>query len=79
MALTRLPTELLDNIITHTLAEGFEGVALTCRRIYALCTPFIERHNTLRSHFSSFNYLHQWHDPSYTIRTAFDLITRIAV
>ena len=79
MALTRLPTELLENIITHVLPEGFESVALTCRKIYALCTPFIQRHNTLRSQFHNFTYFEKMTDPSFTIRTAFDLITRIAV
>ena len=79
MALTRIPAELLENIITHLLPEGFESVALTCRKIYALCTPFIENHNTLRSQFHSFTYYEKMTDPAFTIRTAFDLITRIAV
>ena len=79
MALTRLPTELLHNIITHVLPEGFESVTLTCRRIYALCTPFIERHNRLRSQFQNFTYYEKMTDPSFPIRTSFDLIVRIAV
>jgi len=79
MALTRLPTELLDSIITHVLPEGFESVALTCRRIYALCTPFIDRYNRLRSQFQNFTNNEKMTDPSFTIRTAFDLISRIAV
>ena len=79
MALTRLSTELLENIVTHVLPEGFESVALTCKRIYAICVPFIERHDRLRSHFHTFAYYEKMSDPSFTIRTAFDLITRIAV
>ena len=79
MALNRLPTEILDNIISHVLPEGFESVALTCRKIYALCKPFIEYHNGLRSQFQNFTYYERMSDPSFTIRTAFDLITRIAV
>lgn len=79
MALTRLSTELLENIITHALPEGFESLALTCRKIYAVCTGFINRHNTLRSHFHSFTYYEKMTDPSFSIRTAFDLITRIAI
>lgn len=79
MALTRLPTELLDKIIIYALPEGFESVALTCRKIYALCTPFIEHHNRLRSHFHNFTYYGKMTDPSFTIRTASDLIIRIAV
>ena len=66
-------------IITHVLPEGFESMALTCRRIYALCTPLIERHNRLRSQFQTFTYYEKMADPSFTIRTAFDLIIRIAV
>lgn len=79
MALTSLPVELLDKIIPWVIPEGFESIALSCRRIHALCTPFIQRHNTLRSHFHNFNYYEKMIDPSFTIRTAFDLITRIAV
>ena len=79
MALTQLPTELLENIISYVLPEGFEGVALTCQKIYTLCKPFIEHHNRLRSQFQNFTYYEKMSDPSFTIRTAFDLITRIAV
>lgn len=79
MALTRLPNELLEIIIIHVLPEGFKSMALTCRNIYALCVPFVQRHNTLRTQFHTFNYYEKLADPSFTIRTAFDLITRIAV
>ena len=79
MALTGLPTELLENIITQVLPEGFENVAVTCRKIYALCTPFIERYNILRSRFHHFTYYEGFRDPFPIIGTAFDLITHIAV
>ena len=79
MALTRLPTELLENIIVHTLPEGFESAALTCKKIHAICIPFIQKHNTLRSRFHDFNYYEDNLDRIRTIRTAFDVITRIAV
>jgi hypothetical protein len=79
MALTGLPTELLDKIIPHVLPEGFESLALTCKGFYALCTPFIEHHNKLRSHFQNFNYYEKITDPSFTIKTAWDLIIRIAI
>ncbi|KAI7773861.1 uncharacterized protein LA080_009712 [Diaporthe eres] len=55
-ALTNLPTELLDEIILHSLPEGFEGLALTCRKLYNLCTPSIEYHNQLRKRFRKFTY-----------------------
>ncbi|MCJ1364407.1 hypothetical protein MMC16_003517 [Acarospora aff. strigata] len=79
MALTQLSNELLEIIITHVLPEGFESAALTCRRIYAVCIPFIERHNTLRSEFHNFNYYVKNYDSFFPIRTSFDLIARIAV
>lgn len=79
MALTFLPTELLSKIILYTLPEGFESVALTCKQIHAICKPFIQSHNTLRMRFRDFNYYENTSDVIKTIRTAFDLITRIAV
>lgn len=79
MALTRLPVELLENIIMHTLPEGFESAALTCKKIHAICAPFIQNHSTLRSRFHNFNYYETTSDMKNTIRTAFDVIIRIAV
>lgn len=90
MELVGLPTELLEIIITHVLPEGFESMAVTCKRIYVLCIPFIQRHNTLRSRLSRFSYatlykdLSPWSardrddDPSLLITTASDLIKCIA-
>jgi len=79
MALTRLATELLDNIIIYVFPEGFESLALTCKTTFTLCYPFIQHHNKLRSYFQDFKYLNNLVDPSYTVKTACDLITRIAV
>ncbi len=79
MALTRLPTELLEIIITHVLPEGFESVAVSCRKIYALCIPFIQHHNALRSRFHHFTYHKDQFDPSPAIVTAGELLRRIAV
>ena len=77
MTLTYLPTEILDDIIKHTLPEGFENVAVTCKKLHTLCTPFIKRHNTLRSHFYNFSYYERF-DKSFNVHTAFDLISCIA-
>lgn len=79
MALTRLPNELIESIITHVLPKGFESLAVTCRRIYALCVPSIKRHDALRSRFHHFTYHENPRDPSPTIATAGDLIKRIAI
>ena len=79
MALTHLPNELLENIIIHVLPEGFESLALTCKKIHALCTPFVEHHNKLRSHFQNFTYYDKTYEPSFTIRSAFNLIAHIAI
>ena len=88
MAFGRLPNELLENIIVHTLPEGFEGLALTSKHVYTLCAPFIEHHNKLRFHFRNFLYyktdqvvksgLHLVADtPAYTACSAFNLIALI--
>ncbi|KAK2760242.1 hypothetical protein FQN54_002309 [Arachnomyces sp. PD_36] len=80
MSLTALPTELLDEIILRSLPESFENLALTCKGIYELCTPFIEHHNTLRAEFQNFNYSGRATHPSpNALKTAWDLIVRIAI
>ncbi|KAH8812695.1 F-box domain protein [Xylogone sp. PMI_703] len=76
MMLMQLPIELLDQIIVHTLLEGFESVALTCKRIYARCRPFIEYHNKLRSRFRTFEYYLRWR--GWNFMSASDLLTLIA-
>ena len=79
MALTRLPTEILEILVTHVLPEGFESVAMTCKRIYALYIPFIQHHNTLRSRFNHFKYLKMFEHSSLTILKATELIGCIAI
>lgn len=79
MALNRLPIEILEIIVTHVLPEGFESVAVTCKRIYALCIPFIQHHNLLRSRFNHFKYFKEFEPSSLTILTATELIRRIAI
>lgn len=83
MALTLLPTELLEIIIMIAMPEGFESMAVTCKRCHAVCTRYTKEYNRLRSQFRYFEY--DWHfnfpkrDLPSVIRTAADLIARIAV
>ena len=79
MDLLTLPLELLETIIIHTLPEGFESVAVSCRKIYTICIPFTPRHNALTSRFRHFRYYEDPGHPSPTILTAGDLIRRIAI
>ncbi|TEY74382.1 hypothetical protein BOTCAL_0073g00210 [Botryotinia calthae] len=51
MSLLHLPPEIFDKIVSLVLPEGFESLALTCQGTHALCTPFLEGHNQLRSQF----------------------------
>lgn len=88
MPLTQLPTELLEKIVSHALPEGFESLAVTCKRLYTLCIPLLEHHNNLRWHFQDFRYcktnasfrfnqqLLRFPD---TATSAFNLISRIAI
>ncbi|KUJ14350.1 uncharacterized protein LY89DRAFT_671708 [Mollisia scopiformis] len=77
MALAHLPNEIFDDIIGLVLPEGFEALALSCKSIYKLSTPFIERHHKFRLRFQKFRYMEIPRD-SFDIRTALDLITCIA-
>ncbi|KAI0837779.1 F-box domain protein [Hypoxylon sp. FL0890] len=86
--LTGLPLELLEEIVQQTMPEGFESLALTCRAIHEICTPFIERHNRLRSKFCRFQYRDRspksgsfWvQDPLWQpMRSSFNLLAHIAV
>ncbi len=79
MALARLPNEMMEQIITCVIPEGFESAALTCRKLYTLCISFIKRYNTLRLRFQHFTYYERRSDPSISFRSSFDLIARIAV
>ena len=84
----RLPVEVLEQVISHTLPEGFESLALTCKFLYTLCIPFLEHHNTLRRHFRdfrycktdiSFGYQHELLRFRDTATSAFNLISRIVL
>lgn len=79
MALMGLPNELLEIIITHVIPEGFESLAVTCKRFHALCIPFVQHHNELNLRFRHFFFYEDPYHPSRTIGTAGDLIRRIAV
>ncbi|GLI77602.1 hypothetical protein PoHVEF18_005893 [Penicillium ochrochloron] len=88
MALVQLPTELLELIIPLTLPEGFESLALTCKFLYSLCTPFLEHYNNLRWHFRDFRFVKTNKDFQHnrqllkfpdTVTSAFNLISRIAI
>ena len=80
MALISLPTEIIEMIIMQAMPEGFESMALCCKRVHAICVPFIEEHNALHSRFHHFAYFENMRRDltAPTIITAFDLITRIA-
>lgn len=88
MAFMDLPNEILEQTIIYALPEGFEGLALTCKLLHALCTPFIAHHNKLRFHFRNFEYcktdrvaksrIHAFTFP-YTMGSAYNLIEQIAV
>ena len=79
MILLHLPTEILEEIASHTIPEGLESFVLTCHRLYELCTPYVQDYTTLRSQFRNFDYYEDTSDPINTIRTAFDVITRISL
>lgn len=78
MMLTQLPVELLDKIVKRTLPEGFESMALTCKRIYERCTPFMDRHRELRSRFQTFEYYLRPRGSYVNLISACDMITLIA-
>ncbi|KAF1967148.1 hypothetical protein BU23DRAFT_603049 [Bimuria novae-zelandiae CBS 107.79] len=75
MALTNLPSELLDMIVEFSLPEIFKSLATICWKIYERCTPFINRHNELRSRFRDFGYYAHAYD---SVVAASDLISLIA-
>ena len=78
MAITKFPNELLETIIAHAIPEGFESLAVTCKRIHALCTPYFQRYQALKLRFRHFAFYKYPYDSSHTIGTAGDLIRRIA-
>ena len=73
-----LPVEILEIIIEFTMPDGFEKLTVTSRRLHALCSPLIKRHNLLRSHFRHFSFKRNFRDPSFQIMNLFDLLARIA-
>jgi hypothetical protein len=83
MALAGLPQELFDMIIEYSLPSSIENLATTCKTIYALCAPLIERHNELRSRFRDFRYQYYAHNLSPhkvgQVVAASDLIKLIAI
>ena len=63
-------------------------MALTCKRLHTLCTPFLEHYNNLRWHFQDFTYCktnrafkfnQQLFEFPDTASSAFNLISRIAI
>jgi hypothetical protein len=75
MALIDLPNELFDMVVKFSLPQSFENLATTCKRVYARCTPFIKRHNELRTRFRDFAYYTHRRD---NLVAASDLISLIA-
>lgn len=53
-----LPNEILELIIAESRPDGFEGLALTCWRLYTLSHPLIRRHKQLRRRFENFLYFY---------------------
>lgn len=51
-----LPSEILELIIAESRPDGFGSLLLTCKRLYALSTPFIKRHKELCRQFGDFSY-----------------------
>jgi hypothetical protein len=77
MGSLELADERLTLIVSHAITEGFESLCLACRRLHTFCEPLIKQHNVLRSQFRNFNYYEKIADPSFTIRTSFELIAPI--
>jgi hypothetical protein len=48
MGRLHLPSELLDEILDHTLPSGIEAFALSCKTAYMCATSHIQRHNALK-------------------------------
>lgn len=79
-SLLQLPEELLNVIVQATIPEGVESLATTCHALHRLCTPFLKRHNFLRTHFHHFAY-NTYPPDSRLLKYnpgAYDLISHIA-
>lgn len=67
----------LKNIISHVLPEGFESLALTCKKLRILCKLFIPYHNECRSHFKYFSFTEAVLSP-YNLRISWELNSQIS-
>ncbi|KAK5125759.1 hypothetical protein LTR85_012035 [Meristemomyces frigidus] len=76
MALLNLPPELLDDIIGHTLPDGLESFALSCKTVYAIGKEHIARHNAYKREWKHFAYSEG--GPAARPRTALQLVHAIA-
>ncbi|KAL1841369.1 hypothetical protein VTK73DRAFT_3500 [Phialemonium thermophilum] len=56
MGLAELPTEILQQIILHTIPDGFEQMVLTCRLFYQAGGHFLPEYNRNRKRFRHFKY-----------------------
>ncbi|KAI0470754.1 F-box domain protein [Xylariaceae sp. FL0804] len=76
--LADLPVEIFQAIVACTLPEGFEGLALTCKAFYELCTPFFAYHKHLGDRFRHITY-HIPVKPSWgAISSSFSFLEKIA-
>ncbi|KAH7313933.1 hypothetical protein B0I35DRAFT_513503 [Stachybotrys elegans] len=73
-----LPVELMIRVISHTLPEGFESLALSCKQIHRLCVPYIAHHNLLSKQYRNFRYIPGHRLVRKDPRNAFELLGRIA-
>ena len=84
MPLHLFPIEILHEIISNLLPEGFDAATLTCKKIYDSCVPFRKRHIDLQVNYTLFNYRGSPEKPSpsksaFPLKSASHLITRIAI
>ena len=71
MSLIGLPTEVLQNVIAHTMPKGFESFMLSCKKVFAAGEMFLEVHNDLRRQYRHFHYNNE-------TRCSLQLLHRIA-
>ncbi|KAI8623568.1 hypothetical protein F5Y19DRAFT_369723 [Xylariaceae sp. FL1651] len=51
MLLLNLPPELLHRIVQDSIPEGFENLILSCRTLYNVGSPFIERYSARKKQY----------------------------
>jgi hypothetical protein len=78
MSLTDLPPELLEQVVIRAIPEGFESLALCCKPIFGIRTPFIARHNQFCQQYTNFVYRGSCLRDEHGAWTSFDLIAQIA-